>query len=64
MSGEAEKVNAYLDTVNRLEPEIHMVDLEAGITSIAVSLKRIADSLNILVTCYSSLNRSGGSAGR
>ena len=35
----------YLDTVNRLEPEIAMIDTGAGLASIAISLKRIADIL-------------------
>lgn len=38
--------NAYLDTINRLEPEIAAIDLPAGAASIAISLKRIADALN------------------
>lgn len=46
MSKEAEAVDAYLDTIKRLEPDISMIDLDAGMASIAISLKRIADALN------------------
>lgn len=45
MSGEKERVDAYLDTIKRLEPDIAMFDHDAGIASIAISLKRIADAL-------------------
>lgn len=37
--------NEYLETVNRLEPEIHPIDTGAYNASAAISLKRIADSL-------------------
>lgn len=40
------KVDAYLGTVERLEPEIAMVDRDAALTSIAISLRRIADALD------------------
>lgn len=40
--------DAYLDTVKRLEPDIAMIDLGAGLASMAISLKRIADLLEIL----------------
>lgn len=35
----------YIDTVARLEPDIAMVDASAFYASAAISLKRIADSL-------------------
>ena len=38
-------VDTYLDTVSRLEPDIHPIDAGGGYASMAVSLKRIADSL-------------------
>lgn len=38
--------DAYLDTVSRLEPDIVCVDQAAALTSIAISLKRIADALS------------------
>lgn len=37
--------NVYLDTIARLEPEIAMIDAGAYYASAAISLKRIADSL-------------------
>lgn len=37
--------NAYLDTVGKLEPEIHPIDAGAFYASAAISLKRIADTL-------------------
>ncbi len=40
--------NAYLATVDRLEPDISMIDPGAYYASAAISLKRIADSLEIL----------------
>jgi hypothetical protein len=39
---------AYLHTVDRLEPAIHPIDAGAGWASVAISLKRIADSLERL----------------
>lgn len=38
---------AYLETLDRMEPDIHMIDAGAGWASIAISLKRIADELNV-----------------
>lgn len=49
MSGEKERVSAYLDTIGRMEPEIAAVDLPAGMASIAISLKRIADGIERIV---------------
>lgn len=43
MSGE--KVDGYLATVARLEPDLHMVDTNAALASIAISMKRLADSV-------------------
>jgi hypothetical protein len=52
MSGEGEaagrRVDAYLQTVSRLEPDISMTDPGAYGTSMAISLKRIADQLSFL----------------
>ena len=39
------RVDAYLATVKRLEPNIAIVDCDASLASIAVSLRRIADAL-------------------
>lgn len=36
----------YQETINRLEPELHVIDEGAGWASIAISLKRIADTLD------------------
>lgn len=41
-------VDGYTNTIERLEPELHMIDTGAGIASIAISLKRIADALENL----------------
>ncbi len=50
MSDPLEKrwVDEYLATVDRLEPSPHPIDLTAAATSIAVSLKRIADNLDVI----------------
>jgi hypothetical protein len=48
MAGEKERVEGYLGTVNRLEPDIHMIDPGAFYASAAISLKRIADVLEKL----------------
>jgi hypothetical protein len=42
----AKRVDAYLATLARMEPEISMVDRDAALASIAISLRRIADALN------------------
>lgn len=42
---EKERMDAYLRTVERLEPDISMIDRDAALASIAISLKRIADVL-------------------
>ena len=45
----AEKpVDPYLDTISRLEPSITIIDQNAGLASIAISLKRIANSLQAI----------------
>lgn len=47
---EKDRVDAYLATVERLEKEIAVVDELASLTSIAISLKRIADTLDQMYT--------------
>lgn len=47
-SSEADRVQAYLDTVARLEPDISPVDRDGALTSIAISLRRIADAMQEL----------------
>lgn len=46
MAGEKERVDSYLGTVGRIEPDIHPIDRDPALASIAISLKRIADSLD------------------
>lgn len=43
MAGEKERVDAYLNTIGRLEPDITPIDADAAWASIAISLKRLAD---------------------
>lgn len=45
MAGEKDRVDAYLNTVRRLEPDIAMIDASAFYASAAISLKRIADAM-------------------
>lgn len=45
MSGEKERVDDYLSTIARLEPDISIIDASAFYASAAISLKRIADHL-------------------
>jgi hypothetical protein len=42
--------NYYLDTIDRMEPDIAAIDATAGWASIAISLKRIADALDRVST--------------
>lgn len=48
-SPEKERVDAYMDTVRRLEPSIAQIDKGYFYASVAISLKRIADSLDEIV---------------
>lgn len=41
----ADRASAYLDTIKRIEPDIAMIDRDAALASIAISLKRIADAI-------------------
>jgi len=50
LAGEKERVEGYLETVARLEPDIHMIDPGAFHSSAAISLKRIADALEKIVS--------------
>lgn len=43
--------DSYLETLDRMEPDIEMVDPAGSGASIAISLKRIADALQYLVLC-------------
>lgn len=40
--------NYYAETLDRMEPDIASVDLTAAAASIAISLKRIADSMAMI----------------
>jgi hypothetical protein len=44
------RVDAYLDTIGRMEQDIAMVDHDAAMASIAISLKRIADAVTYMAT--------------
>lgn len=46
MSQEQSRVSAYLATLDRMEPNLVMVDQDATLASIAISLKRLADRLD------------------
>lgn len=48
MATEKQKVDAYVATVLRMEPDIAMVDRDGALASIAISLRRIADRLDKL----------------
>lgn len=41
-----QKIDAYIDTISKLEPDIAPIDIGAAAASIAISLKRIADALD------------------
>lgn len=49
MAGEKDRVEGYLATVDRLEPDINPIDASAFYASAAISLKRIADAVAIVV---------------
>lgn len=42
--------DAYMNTVDRLEPDIHPIDASAFYASAAISLRRIADNSDKLIT--------------
>jgi hypothetical protein len=52
MAGEKERVDAYQNTVSRLEPEIAPIDASAFYASAAISLKRLADAAERMATAY------------
>ena len=45
MPAAKDSLTAYIDTIERLEPDITPIDMTAAAASIAISLKRIADAL-------------------
>lgn len=52
--------DAYLATLDRMEPDIAMVDAAAGWASIAISLKRIADAQEEMLELCKIANRLTG----
>lgn len=58
-SPEGKRVSDYLHTVGQMEPDISPVDLHASQTSIAISMKRIADQLERLVDLAEPLAKAG-----
>ena len=42
-------IDAYLNTLSRMEEDISLVDRDAALASIAISMKRAADSLQSLI---------------
>lgn len=47
-----DNVDAYIDTISRFEPDLAHTDASAYGGSIAISLKRIADALDKIVSHY------------
>lgn len=52
MANEEAKVNAYMETVERMEPDIHPVDAAAAYASVAISAKRMADAMVRVADAY------------
>lgn len=48
MTDEKDRLFTYSNTLNRMEPNIALVDRDAALPSIAISLKRIADVLTAM----------------
>lgn len=57
MSKEKEAVDAYMATIDRMEPNVAPIDASAFYASAAISLKRIADLLELSMK-MSSVSRS------
>lgn len=55
MVGEKERVDGYIATIERMEPDINPVDASAFYALAAISLKRIADAAEKLTKCFSPL---------
>lgn len=62
------KLDAYQNTIARIEPEIAMIDRDAALASIAISLKRIADQLenpeSLRLTIYNAITEGLWNASR
>lgn len=55
-SAKEDRVEGYLATISRLEPEVYHTDQSAWGTSLAISVKRLADQAEILNQNLSDLN--------
>jgi hypothetical protein len=53
----------YLDTLDRMEPDIAAVDIAAAAASIAISLKRLADVLEAAYMVIQAETRGGDDHG-
>lgn len=49
MSTGSDQATAYLATLKRIEQDIAMIDRDTALASIAISLRRIADALQVLM---------------
>lgn len=47
-----DSVKAYQETVERIEPDVHPLDRDGALASIAISQKRQADALERLADCF------------
>jgi hypothetical protein len=53
---EKKAVDAYLATIDRIEPDVHPIDASAFYASAAISLKRIADQMEAFVLASQTLH--------
>lgn len=56
-SPEGRRAQAYLETIDRIEPEIAMIDPAAFYASAAISLKRLADAAEALTKAVKNRNK-------
>lgn len=52
------EVSAYARTLERVEPDIAMIDADTAAASISISLKRIADNLSTLIDSVDDLTKA------
>lgn len=52
MAGEKERADAYLDTIDRIEPDIAPIDAAAFYASASISLRRIGSACNVAVGMF------------
>lgn len=43
--------DAYLETVKRIEPDVHPIDADGAAASMSISQKRMADALERIALC-------------